>query len=210
MRHKKLATRLGRQKAHRKATIKNLCRALLIKGRIKTTRALAEASRRRVEKLITLGKKDTLHSRRQVFKLLGDRSIVGLLFREIAPLFSTRTGGYTRIIRIASTRAGDNASLVILEFTEQRPLPQKAKSVKKTKAKKEEVKAKPIPPAKTAAGALEELTEEKLVEKVRTEKEKPAAAGMPTAKEEESKSPKKKKGLLDNFRNFFKKRDRNT
>ncbi len=139
MRHRKSIKRLGRQSAHRKAVLRNQVKSLLVEERIKTTETLAKESRRLFAKLITFGKKDTLASRRQAFEVLADRNLVKLLFSEVSPRYSTRVGGYTRIVHLGNRR-GDNASLVILEMTElkkEEPKIKKPKKNKKTVSEKE-------------------------------------------------------------------------
>ena len=110
MRHLKSGRKLGRTSAHRKALFNNLARALVKYELIQTTDAKAKELRRVTDKLITLGKQDTLHARRQAFRILKDRDLVGKLFDDLAkrePLVS-RQGGYTRILKVG-TRRGDNA-----------------------------------------------------------------------------------------------------
>ena len=136
MRHRKNSKRLSRQSSHRKALLRNMVKNLLQQERITTTVTLAKVSRSLVEKMITLGKKDTLAARRQAFSVLGDRDLVKLLFSDIAPRFSARAGGYTRIVLLGNRR-GDNASLAILELTE---LKEKVKKEKKETAGKKETK----------------------------------------------------------------------
>jgi large subunit ribosomal protein L17 len=139
MRHRNSNKRLGRQSAHRKAVLRNQVKSLLVKERIRTTLTLAKESRRLAEKLITLGKNDTVASRRQAFEVLVDRDLVKLLFSELAPRFATRAGGYTRIVHLGNRR-GDNAELAILELTELKKIEEKvAKEKKPKKAKKETV-----------------------------------------------------------------------
>ncbi len=118
MRHKIAGNRLSRNKSLRKATLRDLAKATLIEERICTTRAKAKEARRLVEKLITLGKKDTLAARRRAFAILCDHGVVAQLFKETAVRFKSRMGGYTRIIPYVK-RAGDNADLAFLELTEK-------------------------------------------------------------------------------------------
>ena len=109
MRHRKTVVKLGRTAAHRKATLTNLAIALILKKHIQTTVAKAKATRQVVEKLITLAKNDTMHSRRLAFKKLNQKKVVQTLFDEIAPMFKDRTGGYTRVIKLGQ-RQGDGAA----------------------------------------------------------------------------------------------------
>ncbi|MCK4893481.1 MAG: 50S ribosomal protein L17, partial [Calditrichia bacterium] len=112
MRHRNKTKKLGRTKAHRKVTLRNLATAILEHHQIKTTLAKSKAARSYVEKLITTGKKDSLAARRQAFKLLQNHRLVKKLFDEIAPTFSERSGGYTRVIKLGRRR-GDGAELAI-------------------------------------------------------------------------------------------------
>lgn len=118
MRHKISGNRLSRNKSLRAATLRDMAKAVLIQERICTTRAKAKEARRLIEKLITLGKKDTLPARRRAFAILCDHSLVSQLFQQTAPRFKSRAGGYTRIIPYGQ-RSGDNAELAFLELTEK-------------------------------------------------------------------------------------------
>src|ERR1700679_1220960 len=118
MRHGKSGNRLSRNKSLRKATLSDMAKAVFLQERICTTRAKAKEARKLIEKLITLGKKDTLAARRRAFAILCDHTEVSQLFTTIAPRFKARNGGYTRIIPYIQ-RAGDNAELAFLELTEK-------------------------------------------------------------------------------------------
>src|ERR1700682_3921708 len=115
MRHLKSGSKLGRNPWHRRATLHNLVTNLLEHGRITTTLTRAKATRPVAEKIITLGKRDTLQSRRQAAAYLMTPGITQKLFSEIAPKFADRAGGYTRIIH-SGHRVGDNAKVAILEL----------------------------------------------------------------------------------------------
>ncbi len=117
MRHRKHNGSLGLPTAHRRALLANLATALLTHGRIETTQAKARAIRPYVEKLISLGKAGDLHSRRQALAKLRHRPIVDRLFNDVAPVFSERPGGYTRIIK-TRFRAGDAAPMAIVELVD--------------------------------------------------------------------------------------------
>ena len=118
MRHGLSGNRLSRNRSLRKATLRDMAKAVFLQERICTTRAKAKEARKMIEKLITLGKKDTLAARRRAFAILCDHAEVSLLFSNIAPRFKSRNGGYTRIIPYVQ-RAGDNAELAFLELTEK-------------------------------------------------------------------------------------------
>ncbi len=118
MRHGKSGNRLSRNRSLRAATMRDMAISVLLQERICTTRAKAKEARKFIEKLITLGKKDTLAARRSAFAILCDHGLVSKLFSETAPRFKSRQGGYTRIIPYMQ-RAGDNAELAFLELTEK-------------------------------------------------------------------------------------------
>src|SRR6202166_2936594 len=115
MRHLNSGAKLGRQPAHRRATLRNLVTNVIIQERITTTLRRAKATRPLVEQMITLGKRDTLHTRRQAAAFLMTPEATKKLFQDIAPRFADRPGGYTRIIH-AGFRIGDGADLAILEL----------------------------------------------------------------------------------------------
>ncbi len=118
MRHKVKKKHFDRTKEQRLALYRSLARALILEERIETSLQKAKAVRPFIERLITLGKKGDLHSRRLALKLLPDRKVVKRLFEEIAPRFENRNGGYTRIIKLPERRKGDGCELAILEFVE--------------------------------------------------------------------------------------------
>jgi large subunit ribosomal protein L17 len=133
MRHLKAGYKLGRNPAHRRATLRNLVTNLIEKERITTTLLRAKAARPLAERMITLGKRDSLHSRRQAAAFLQTRGATKKLFADLAPRFADRQGGYTRIVR-AGWRIGDGAELAILEFIGS----ELKKKEKKTKKEREE------------------------------------------------------------------------
>ncbi len=118
MRHLKSGRKLNRTAAHRKALIRNLLKALVQREQIQTTDAKAKELRRWADRIVTLGKKDTLHARRLAYAQLGSRVLVSRLFDDIAPRFQNRAGGYTRIIKLGPRR-GDAAPVSLIEFTER-------------------------------------------------------------------------------------------
>ncbi len=114
MRHQK-KHKLGRPSSQRKALLRSLVTSFLEKERITTTLAKAKAARPVAEKMITLGKEDTLHRRRRALSYIYKKDIVRKLFEDIGPRFVERPGGYTRIIKLAQ-RAGDGADMAVLEL----------------------------------------------------------------------------------------------
>lgn len=116
MRHQKTRNKLSRDSAHRKALLQNLSKEIIEHGRIKTSVAKAKAVKPELEKLITLAKDDTLHARRQALSKLGhDEFIVGKLFSDVAPRYSSRDGGYTRILKLGPRRS-DSTEMVFIEL----------------------------------------------------------------------------------------------
>ena len=120
MRHHRSGKKLGRDSAHRKALYSNLAGSLIEHGRIKTTVAKAKAVRPIAEKMITLGRRGDLAARRQALAYLRSNDIVHILFAEVAPRFTDRPGGYTRIVKLGP-RAGDAAEMAYLEFVDYVP-----------------------------------------------------------------------------------------
>ena len=117
MRHGMRHRKLNRTSAHRKALFMNLSNALISSERIKTTLPKAKELRSFVEKMITLGKKGDLNSRRIAISILKNEVVVTKLFGTLAERFKERNGGYTRIMKYGF-RAGDNAPMAIIEFVE--------------------------------------------------------------------------------------------
>ena len=115
MRHKKAGRKLSRKSAHRKALMSNLASALITHKKIKTTDAKAKELRKFIEPMVTFTKRGDLHARRQVLKRIRHKTIVRELFENIGPFYSTRDGGYTRIIKLGF-RDNDRAPVSIIEF----------------------------------------------------------------------------------------------
>ena len=117
MRHKVAGRKLGRSTGHRKAMYRNLVTDLLSYEKITTTEAKAKEVRGLAEKMITLGKKGGLHSRRRALSFILDKKVTDKVFDELAPRYAERPGGYTRIIKLGP-RLGDGAAMVQLELVE--------------------------------------------------------------------------------------------
>ncbi len=132
MRHLKSGSKLGKDPSHRRAVLRALVTNLFEHGRITTTLTRAKAARPLAEKIITLGKRDTLQSRRQAAAFLLQPSATVRLFTDIAPKYADLAGGYTRIIH-AGHRVGDNAKVAILELVgfEYKPKEKKERTTKK-------------------------------------------------------------------------------
>jgi large subunit ribosomal protein L17 len=116
MRHRKTRHKLSRDSAHRKALLMNLSREVIEHERIRTTHAKAKALRPELEKLITLAKRGDLHARRQAMAALGqDKFVVYKLFEEVAPRYSERPGGYTRVLKLGP-RPSDATEMALIEL----------------------------------------------------------------------------------------------
>ena len=115
MRHRVHGRKFGREKGHRDAMLKNLVISLVDKERITTTLAKAKEMRSLTERMITYGKKGSVHHRRLAFRVLNDKTLVKKLFDDIAPRFEDRNGGYTRILK-KGFRKGDCAPMAIIEL----------------------------------------------------------------------------------------------
>ncbi len=118
MRHLKAGRKLNRTSAHRKALFRNMVTSLLEHEQIRTTDAKAKDLRHWAERMITLGKRGTLHARRQALAFIRSKTVVKKLFDEVAPRFRDRPGGYTRVIKLGHRR-GDAAPLSIIELTDR-------------------------------------------------------------------------------------------
>jgi large subunit ribosomal protein L17 len=141
MHHGKSGSKLGRTSSHKEAMLRNMVTSVIKHERIRTTDMKAKELRKLAEKMVTLGKKGTLHARRQALAVVRDRSTVSKLFGELTERYRNRAGGYTRIVK-AGYRFGDNAPVSVLEFIPDEKKKEKAKAKTKgktkAKAKKEE------------------------------------------------------------------------
>ena len=172
MRHLKAGRILGRSSAHRKALFRNLITALIQRERIKTTLAKAKELRSKAEKTITLGKKGTLHARRRALGIVMEKDAVTKLFGQLAERYTSRKGGYTRIIKIGN-RPGDDAPMAIIELVdrEEKKSEPKAKEDKAKKTKPAEDKAKKTKPAEDKAKKAKSAEDKKKpVKKVESKK----------------------------------------
>ena len=142
MRHRVAGRKLSRHTQHRELMFRNMVVSLLQHERITTTLAKAKELRSWIDKMITLGKRNDLHARRQAFAVLRDEGIVKKLFQEIAPQFKEREGGYTRMYKMG-WRQGDGAPLSLIELLTFSPPKEKKK--KSTVAKAKEVLKKVAP-----------------------------------------------------------------
>ena len=135
MRHRQSGRKLNRTSSHRKSLFKNMAQALLKHEQIVTTLPKAKELKRIVEKLITLGKKANLHSRRLAFNQIRDKDMVSKLFDSLAKRYSDRKGGYTRVLK-AGFRYGDSAPMAVIELVDR---DENAKGAGEINAPKQEV-----------------------------------------------------------------------
>jgi large subunit ribosomal protein L17 len=157
MRHQKRRGKLERPASHRKALVRNQVTSLLEHERIQTTDAKAKVLRRVADRMITLGKRGTLHARRRALSVIRDRDVAAKLFDELAPRYAERPGGYTRVLKLRQ-RVGDAAPISIVELVDA-PLGAEAAG-----AKKGAEQAKPGK-QKGAAKAKPEKTKQEKAEK---------------------------------------------
>jgi large subunit ribosomal protein L17 len=135
MRHLSSKKKLGRSKAHREAVLANLAASLIIHKRIKTTHVKAQELRRFVEPLITFAKRGDLHARRMVLRKIRNKEVVHSLFHEIAPIYSERNGGYTRITKLGF-RDNDRAKVSQIELIDIAGISETKTDKSQTKDKK--------------------------------------------------------------------------
>ena len=133
MKHRIGFNALSRTPSQRKALKRNMVTSLFRYERIETTKAKALEVRRLAEKMITRAQEDTVHNRRMIARDINDEAVLNKLFKEIAPMFTERKGGYTRILK-TGYRLGDAAEMVILELVEKTPK-KDAKAEKKAEKK---------------------------------------------------------------------------
>src|ERR1700749_2589423 len=172
MRHQRKTVKLGRKEGHRKSLLANLAVSLIEHNRIKTTLAKAKALRPLAEKLVTIGKKNSIHARRTAKAVLRQDKAVTKLFAEIAPRAASRKGGYTRIIKLPQ-RLSDAAEVAFIEWTDAPVLvetatPEPKAAAKKAAKPKAEPKAEVKAEAKTEAAPAAEA--EKPAKKAKAKK----------------------------------------
>jgi len=178
--------------------MRHLVSGLIINKSIQTTKVKARETSRLADKLVTISKADSVASQRRAYQILQDRDLVSILFKDIAPLFKERNGGYTRVM-LTSKRRGDNAQMAILEFVEK-PKPK----VDTTKKKEKKGKVSLQPEAKPVAEKIEEpkkAMSQKKKEAVKKQPE-PKKVVLPPAPKEPEK-PKKAKPKPGFFKRLF-------
>src|SRR5688572_28160129 len=163
MRHGKKINHLGRTASHRRALLSNMASSLILEKRITTTVAKAKALRKYVEPLLTKAKSDTTHSRRTVFSYLQNKESVKELFSTVASKISERPGGYTRIIKMADVRLGDNAEMCLIELVDFNTVYTKDAEAAKGKTRRGHKSTKKV--STEAEGAVEATAEAKPAKK---------------------------------------------
>jgi large subunit ribosomal protein L17 len=179
MRHGYANRKLGRTSSHRTAMFRNQLASIIQSERIVTTLPKAKELRPQIEKLITLARTDSVHARRLAFRQVQDNELIAKLFDKIGPRFSTRPGGYTRIMKLGARR-GDAAEMAILELVERTPAEDDTKTETKGKKPKADAKVKVDVP----------MVDEK---PQRPRKAAPKAEAADEEKPKKKAAPKKKK-----------------
>ncbi len=179
MRHGYSHRKLGRTSSHRNALFRNQLASMIQSERIVTTLPKAKELRPLIEKLITLARTDSVHARRQAFRLVPDDALIAKLFNTIGPRFSTRPGGYTRILKLGARR-GDAAEMAILELVERTEGEDKPETPAKGGAKKAAAK-----PKAKADEPGEDKPKKKAAPKAEADGDKPKKKPAPKKKKEE-------------------------
>jgi large subunit ribosomal protein L17 len=162
MRHRNGGFKLGRNTSHRRALLRNLVTSIILHDRIETTITKAKAARPIVEKMVTLGKNGSVHARRQALSYLQTPESVDRLFKIVAPRYSERNGGYTRILRKSASdvhhlRAGDGAVVAYIELLgAEQELSEKANKRAEARAKRREELQKQLEEATPSENKSEE------------------------------------------------------
>lgn len=187
MRHGMVNRKLGRTSGHRLMMFRNQLASLIQSERIITTLPKAKELRPQIERLITLGKNDSVHARRNAARVIDNDELLGKLFDTLGPRFSDRAGGYTRIIKLGPRR-GDAAEMAILEFVGYEPPKEEAAAPASAKAKKS---AEPAAAEEETPAAEEKPRKPARKSEPKAKaKAKPKAEAKPKAKKEQA--PKKK------------------
>ena len=184
MRHGMTNRKLGRTSSHRNALFRNQLSSLIENERIVTTLPKAKELRPQIERLVTLGRNDNVHNRRQAARVIAEPTLVSKLFDTISPRFANTPGGYTRIIKLGARR-GDAAEMAILEFVGYEPkIEEKSAPAAGKKASKKEAKA-----TESDEAEAEDKPKKKAAPKKAAEKKEAAADDDKPKK----KAPAKKK-----------------
>ena len=192
MRHRRAVNKLGRNTSNRKALMRSLVRSLFISERISTNYVKAKEASSLADKLISLGKKNTITSKKTAIEILGSKELINKLFDDIAPRYASRNGGYTRVLQTVH-RKGDGSKMGLLELTE-RVVIEKTSTKKSLKKEKE---GKPDLPAK------EKKESDKAGE---PESQQPGGAKEKVKDYAKSKKDKHGKGFFKDLRQYFKRK----
>ncbi|MDH5682748.1 MAG: 50S ribosomal protein L17, partial [Spirochaetota bacterium] len=161
--HKMSGRKLKRTASHRKAMLANMAVSLLKYERIETTVTKAKELRRYVEPIINRAKENTLHNKREIMRKIKDRKVIVKLFDNIALRYANRPGGYTRIIRLAKLRVGDNSKMALIELVEEAlAAPQTPVEEKKTSADKKKKSSDAEQAGKSGAKSKKKASEKEL------------------------------------------------
>lgn len=176
MNHHIAGRKLGRTTDHKLAMLKNLVTSLILHDRLTTTEAKAKELRRIADRMITLGKKGDLAAIRRASQTIQSKEALGKLFKDLAPLFAARNGGYTRIIKYKN-RHGDNAPMAVIEWTESAAAkePEKKAADKKAADKKAPAKKAAEKKVTEKKAAPKKSSEAKTAEKKAAPRKKAAA-----------------------------------
>ncbi len=184
---------------HRRAMLRNMVTSLILEERIETTLPKAKELRRVADRMITLGKRGTLHARRQALSYVRTNEAVQKLFSELATRFNERHGGYTRILKLGQVRRGDAAPIAIIEYlgAPMKPSREERKRLKAEARRADEAEAKKSKPKKKSKSKTKPETKKaKAEEKAPKAETKKAASAKPakakTKPESPIESPKKK------------------
>jgi large subunit ribosomal protein L17 len=161
MRHQRNTPKLGRKEGHRKSLLANQVCSLIEHSRIKTTLAKAKAVRPLAEKMVTLGKKKTLHARRTALAVLRQADSVKKLFEDVAPRSAARKGGYTRIVKLGM-RKSDAAEMAFIEWVDSAAIVETA--IPEAKPAKKAAKSKAAAPEKPEKAPKKEKAKEPVTE----------------------------------------------
>jgi large subunit ribosomal protein L17 len=184
--------KLGRTSSHRLAMFRNQLASLIDKERIVTTLPKAKELRPQIERLITLGKTDSVHGRRIANQKVQDDKLVAKLFDTLGPRFTDRPGGYTRIIKLGPRR-GDAAEMAILEFVGYELVKEEKTPAKEAKSKKKAAAPEAEEPAEEAA-AEGEAKPKKPAKKAAPAKKEAKPKAAPKQAPKKKAAPKTKKG----------------
>jgi large subunit ribosomal protein L17 len=180
--------RLGGSPAHQRLILANLATALFEHGRITTTEAKARRLRPYAERLITKAKRGDLHNRREIMKVIRDKSVVHRLVEEIGPFFADRNGGYTRITKTLP-RKGDNAPMAVIELVAQKTVTDEADRARRVAASQQQKAAGAAPAEETAPAEATAAETSEAVEESTSTEDAPYGEGSHAPLEDAAEAP---------------------